>query len=74
MKWVKLANYGSGFDADVTVERLRSAGLHARAGGGDSGMFGAGFKGPTARGIDVYVLDKELAAARDVLEEMNEAG
>jgi len=72
-KWIKLANFGSGFEADIMVERLRSAGLQARA-GGDTGMFGSGFQGPTARGVDVFVLDKELAAAREILGELNDSG
>ena len=70
-KWVKLTNVGSGFDAELLVERLRGAGLHARS-SGDVGMFGAGFKGPTARGFDVFVLGNELSAAREILEETNE--
>ncbi len=69
--WVKLTNVGSGFAAELLVERLRGAGLHARS-SGDVGMFGAGFMGPTARGIDVFVLGNELSAAREILEETNE--
>ena len=70
-KWVKLTNVGSGFAAEMLVERLRGAGLHARS-SGDVSMFGAGFMGPTARGIDVFVLHNEVSAAREILEEVNE--
>ena len=68
-KWVKLTNIGSGLEADLLVERLRGAGLHARS-VGDAAMFGAGFQGTTARGFDVFVLGNELSKARAILDEM----
>lgn len=71
VKWVKLTNVGSGFAAELLVERLRGAGLHARS-SGDTGMFGAGFMGPTARGVDVFVLGNELSTAREILAETDE--
>ena len=55
------------------VERLRGAGLHARSSGGDVGMFGSGFQGPSMRGVDVFVLGTELPAAQEILTEINEA-
>lgn len=70
-KWVKLTNVGSGFDAELLVERLRGAGLHAHS-SGDTSMFGAGYMGPTPRGVDVFVLANELTAAREYLEDVNE--
>jgi hypothetical protein len=67
--WVKVANYGSGFEADMAVERLRGAGLHAESRGNDIvGIFGAGFQGTTARGVDVLVLESELERAREILD------
>jgi len=71
VKWIKLTTFPSGFEADLFVERLRGAGLHARS-AGDTGMFGAGFQGTAPRGIDVYVVSDQLTAARTILEEMNE--
>ena len=71
-KWVKLTNIGSGLEADLMVERLRGAGLHARS-VGDAAMFGAGFQGTTARGFDVFVLGNEISKAREILEEMNDS-
>jgi len=71
-KWVKLTNMGSGLEADLMVERLRGAGLHARS-VGDAAMFGAGFQGTTARGFDVFVLGNEISKAREILEEMQES-
>ena len=69
--WVKLTTFPSGFEADLFVERLKGAGLHARS-AGDVGIFGAGFQGTAPRGIDVFVVNNQLAAARAILEELNE--
>jgi hypothetical protein len=71
-KWMKLTNIGSGLEADLMVERLRGAGLHARS-VGDAAMFGAGFQGTTARGFDVFVLGNEISKAREILDEMKES-
>lgn len=70
-KWIKLTTFPSGFEADLFVERLRSAGLHARS-AGDVGIFGAGFQGIAPRGIDVFVVNDQLTAARAILEELSE--
>ena len=67
--WIKLANFASGLEADITVERLRAAGLHAEARGNDVvGIFGPGFQGTTARGVDVFVPMNELGDARELLD------
>jgi hypothetical protein len=72
MKWIKLANYPSGLEADMVAERLRGAGLHSRVQGNDVGIVGAGFQGVTARGFDVFVLDRELSRARTLLDDDRE--
>jgi hypothetical protein len=70
-KWVKLANFASGLQAELTAERLRGEGLHAETRGNDiTGIVGPGFMGTTTRGVDVLVLDTELGDARRVLEAM----
>ncbi|HEY4302879.1 MAG TPA: DUF2007 domain-containing protein [Gemmatimonadaceae bacterium] len=67
--WTKVANFGSGLEADIAVERLRGAGIEAQAKGNDiAGLFGAGFQGTTARGVDVLVPGAQLAAARELLD------
>lgn len=67
-RWVRVASYGAGFEAELAVAQLRAAGLRAVARGNDIvGIFGPGFQGTTARGVDVLVLDDALAVARDVL-------
>jgi hypothetical protein len=66
--WTKLANFGSGLEADIVVERLRGAGIQAQTRGNDiAGIFGLGFQGTTARGVDVLVPNDFLAKARDLL-------
>jgi hypothetical protein len=73
-KWTKLANYASGLEAEMTAERLRSAGLHVDVRGNDVvGIVGPGFQGVTARGVDVLVLDTELDDARALLDDDDEA-
>ena len=71
--WVRLANYGSGLEADLVVERLRSAGIEAVARGNDIvGIFGPAFQGTTARGVDVLVFERELSAARALISDDHE--
>lgn len=68
MEWVKLVNVAMGFEADMLVERLKSAGVDAVARGNDIvGLFGPGFQGATARGVDVLVPGDQLNEAREVL-------
>ena len=66
--WTKLANFGSGLEADIAVEQLRGAGIPAQAKGNDiAGLFGAAFQGTTARGVDVLVPSTHVSRARDLL-------
>jgi len=68
MSWVKLANVASDLEAQLLVERLKSAGVTAAARGNDIvGLFGPGFQGRTARGVDVIVASDQEAAARQLL-------
>ncbi len=65
---VKLVNLGSAFEADMLVEQLHAAGIDAVAQGNDIvGIFGPGFQGVTARGVDVLVPDYELDRAHEIL-------
>lgn len=67
-QWALVANYGSGFEADLAVEQLRGQGIPAQARGNDIvGIFGPGFQGTTAKGVDVLVPDSALKKARMVL-------
>ena len=70
---VKLVNLGSAFEADMLTERLHAAGIDAVVRGNDIvGIFGPGFQGVTARGVDVLVPDGELERAREVLADFQE--
>ncbi|HVB32119.1 MAG TPA: DUF2007 domain-containing protein [Gemmatimonadaceae bacterium] len=67
--WVKLTTYSSALDADVAVSQLEAADIPALARGNDIvGLFGPGFQGATARGVDVLVPEAALKDARAVLE------
>ncbi len=64
----KLTNLAASLDAEMLVERLHAAGIDAMIRGNDIvGIFGPGFQGATARGVDVYVPASDLDAAREIL-------
>jgi hypothetical protein len=66
--WTKLINCASGLEADILVERLHAAGIEATVRGNDIvGIFGPGFQGTTARGVDVLVPASALDAATEFL-------
>ena len=64
----KLTNFATALEADMFVEQLKSAGIVALSRGVDiTGIFGPGFQGATARGVDVLVPLDRLAEARELL-------
>lgn len=66
--WVKIANYRAGYEADLAIALLDAAGIPAVRRGNDIvGLFGPGFEGPTARGVDVLVPVEAVADARELL-------
>jgi len=66
--WVTLANYRAGYEADIAIAVLDAAGIPAVRRGNDIvGLFGPGFEGPTARGVDVLVPAESAAEAHEVL-------
>jgi hypothetical protein len=68
-RWIRVATYAAGLDADIAVARLDAAGILAVARGNDiTGIFGPGFGGATARGVDVLVLTDAVDAAREILD------
>ena len=67
-KWECLIRYSSAFEADLTVNRLQSEGIPAHARGNDIvGLFGPGFQGSTAQGVDVMVPENLISRARKVI-------
>jgi hypothetical protein len=67
-KWVKLATFASGLDADVARARLEEAGIPVQIRGHHIGAFGPSFQGAIPGGVDLYVPSPELDRARDLLE------
>jgi hypothetical protein len=66
--WVTIANYRAGYEADIAIAVLDAAGIPAVRRGNDIvGLFGPGFEGPTARGVDVLVPASAADDAREVL-------
>lgn len=65
---IKLTNFATALEAEMFVERLKSAGIVAMSRGVDiTGIFGPGFQGATARGVDVLVSQEQAAEARELL-------
>ena len=68
--WVPIANFGAGYEADIAIARLDSAGIPAVRRGNDLvGLFGPSFEGRSARGIEVLVPSDLVAEAREILDE-----
>ncbi|HTI65507.1 MAG TPA: DUF2007 domain-containing protein [Gemmatimonadaceae bacterium] len=65
---IKLTNFPTALEADMFVEQLKSAGIAAVSRGVDiTGIFGPGFQGATARGVDVLVPQEQADEAREFL-------
>jgi hypothetical protein len=70
LSWVQVATYAAGFDADLALARLDSAGILAVRRDDDiTGIFGPGFQGATARGVAVLVPSDVVVEAQAVLAE-----
>lgn len=67
--WVAIASFGAGYEADIAIARLDAAGITAVRRGNDLvGLFGPGFEGRSARGVEVLVPSDAVAQAREVLD------
>jgi len=70
LTWVRIATYAAGFEADLAVARLESAGILAVRRDNDiTGIFGPGFQGATAHGVAVLVPSDVVGEAQAVLAE-----
>lgn len=66
--WIRVANYGAGWEAELAVARLDAEDVPARTMGNDLvGIFGPGFQGANARGYFVEVPAPFVQRAREVL-------
>jgi hypothetical protein len=67
--WVLAASYGAVWEAEFAVETLREAGIPAWVEGGQHvGIFGAGYAGPSMRGVGVRVPWHRQEEARELLD------
>ena len=67
-RWVAVATYRSGWEAEIGRAVLQAGGFDAVVQGGDGvGIFGLAFQGSTPRGVTVVVPSHQLAAARTYL-------
>lgn len=67
--WVAIASFGAGYEADIAIARLDAAGITAVRRGNDLvGLFGPGFEGRSARGVEVLVPSDAAAQARELLD------
>jgi hypothetical protein len=67
-EWRVVATYASGFEADFAIAQLEAAEIPAVRNSNDTvGIFGPGFQGATARGVEVMVPADVLADAQAVL-------
>jgi hypothetical protein len=68
--WVVARRYGAAYEADIAAAVLGAAGIEARVRGRDIvGIFGPGFGGATAHGVELLVPADQLAEAEEVLAE-----
>lgn len=69
LKWVSVATFGSGLEAELAVQQLEAEGIVAISRGNDVvGIFGPGFQGRTSQGVDVLVPSDAVDAARAALD------
>jgi hypothetical protein len=67
-RWRLLAEYGAGYEADLAAAILEAHGIPVLRQGPEIGIFGPGFAGPTARGVELLVPEEFLEEARVALE------
>ncbi len=66
-RFVPLANYPNGFDADMARAQLEEEGIPVLVKAVQGGMFGPGFLGPVAGGVTLFVPSPELERAQLLL-------
>ena len=66
--WVPVVVFAAGFEADLALAQLDSAGILAVRRDNDTvGIFGPGFQGATARGVSVLVPSDVVSEAKRIL-------
>lgn len=67
-EWRQVAEYGAGYEADAAEAVLAAYDVPVLRKGGDVGIFGPGFAGPTASGVALFVPAERYDEARAALE------
>lgn len=68
-RFVPLATFANGFDADIARALLEEEGIPVLVKGPNVGMFGLGFQGATVGGVELLVPSPELDRAKALLDE-----
>ncbi len=66
-RWIPIAEFGAGYQADLAEGILRGAGIPVLVHGPEIGIFGPGFAGPTSRGVTLLVPAERAEEARELL-------
>lgn len=66
-RWQRLANYGAGHEADLAEAVLRTHEIPVLRKGPEAGIFGHGFAGTTAFGVELFVPAECLEEAQRLL-------
>lgn len=67
VRFVPLATYPNGFEADQAREVLEADGIPVLLKGPQVGIFGAGFQGALQGGVELHVPSPELSRAKSLL-------
>lgn len=71
-EWTLVAEYGAGYEADLATSMLEAADIPVLRKGPETGIFGPGFSGTTALGVQLFVPRSRLEDARIVLRSYEE--
>jgi hypothetical protein len=66
-EWLHLAEFGAGYEADFAEAVLRAHEIPVLRRGPEIGIFGPGFAGATARGVELLVPAERLEEAQAAL-------
>lgn len=69
VRFVSLATYANGFDADQARATLEQAGIPVLVKGPQVGIFGAAFQGTVQGGVELQVPSPELDHAKALLQD-----
>jgi hypothetical protein len=65
--WQRLASFSAGYEADLAEAVLRAHEIPVLRKGPEVGIFGPGFAGPTARGVEILVPADRVEEAQALL-------